>query len=210
MLRKKLKQQDESNEQIKRYNKKLLKYINKLKIKLSKSRTQVDDEFDKKTNSALYFKEQKISILSKKLKEKDALILSLKHSSDRLNIILSDIKNNVLLKKLPNLNYNVYQACNSLLNIQEGDIIMAEDPNSFSEMAITILKDKIGIIICKIQPRKSTAESLPFIFINAQEISIIEGKFFASAEKKSFETALKKNNILQTVIETYRKSRSLN
>lgn len=208
-LRNRIRAYERDIAQITRYNKKLLRYIKKLKLRLETLTQSSQIEVERKLKSGLYFKDIKIASLTKKLDEKDGVIYTLKKSADTLNIILSDIRGNAIIKKLPDLNYNTYELYNHVLNIQHGDMLFVGNPNEYSARTIEILKDKVGIIIHRAQPNKYVTEQLPFIFINANEIPIIEDKFYCAVNKNALEVALKKQNLLSKVVENYRKSRTL-
>ena len=194
-------------ELLKRYNKKLMKYVKKLKKKLAANNELSQEEIDRRVNNSIYFRNQRISLLLKKDEEKDRVIFGIKESNERLNIILSDLKNCVVIKKLPNLSYNLYERYNRVLNVQHGDILLVENPNEYSFQTVDEIKEKVGVIVYKMQLKNSIREKLPFIFVAADEIDIIEDKFFCAADKKSFEDALKKKNLLNLVVENYKKTR---
>jgi len=165
------------------------------------------EETQRRLNSSIYYHEQKIKSLLRQLANKDNVILSLKDSADRLNMMFADIKENILLKKLPTLTQKSYKIYNSLICIQEGDILLVSNPNEYSEYVVNELREKVGIIVYKTAPNKSVMEFLPFIFLDASGIEIIEDRFYASAKRSSFESSLKNKDMLSIVLEIYKKSR---
>lgn len=207
-LKNKIKLYESDIEQSTRYNKKLLGEIRGLKAKVDNISKISQIVIERKVKSAIHFKEQKINLLLKKLEQKDDVIYNLKNSVDRLNIIISDIKNNLIIKKLPNLNYHVYELYNKVLNVQHGDILLVDNPSEYSQQTIEILKDKVGIIIYKTPLKSGLEQQLPFILISGNGIRLIEDKFFGTVNKSLLEQKLKEQNLLSRVIENYRKSRN--
>ena len=188
-------------------NKKLLNDIGMLKKKLEKNDEQFKSELEKKLDTILYFKEQRINSLLKILEQKDEVIYGIKKSKDKLNIMLCDTMSNVIIKKLPNLLYESYELHNKVISIKQGDVLLVDEPNIYSTLTIQAIKDKIITIIHKAPLREDVKRVMPFIFIPAKELEVLEDEFFGIVDRGNFEKILNEQRVLSKVVENYRKYR---
>ena len=178
-----------------------------LKKKLEKNDEQFKSELEKKLDTILYFKEQRINSLLKILDQKDEVIYSIKKSIDKLNIMLCDTMSNVIIKKLPNLIYESYELHNKVINIKQGDVLLVDEPNIYSPLTIQAIKDKIITIIHKAPLRDEVKKVMPFIFIPAKDLEVLEDEFFGIVDRSNFEKILNEQRVLSKVVENYRKFR---
>jgi predicted RNase H-like nuclease (RuvC/YqgF family) len=169
-------------------------------------------DITKKTKNMLSFKENKALQLEKqnKLLRKE---LELKESIiKKLNFFISKSTNSVLMKRLKNLGIEEYENKKNILNLEKEDILLVDDTSIISENVIRDIKKKIRIIVYeKAKPIDG------FIMIEKDSLRLFETKYFALAEKTSFNKTLelkiasaKKNvNYLKSIIEDYKREREL-
>ena len=91
--------------------------------------------------------------------------------------------------------------------MQRNDIILVENPNIFSGSVIDFLKDKVFAVIHKKQISKKIESSMPFVFVNAQNLKIEEDKYFGFVEKKQFETEKNKVDWVKKIVDDYKKEK---
>jgi len=205
-LYKKLKILENANMLIKRQNvelkKKLKKMQEKQRILIKKIDTIIPDE---KAKELLEFKEKRIISLDRELKEKNRKINELNDEIKNLNSMILNIENNVLAKKLDNLGYNKFLIKNKILNIKQGEVLLVDNPNIFSEKTINALKNTVDVVISKKKVNKELRENLDFI--DSTNLKITESRFFAIIDKNDFEREKGKLNLLARIVQDYRKSR---
>ena len=205
-LYKKLKILENANMLIKRQNvelkKKLKKMQEKQRILIKKIDTIIPDE---KAKELLEFKEKRIISLDRELKEKNRKINELNDEIKNLNSMILNIENNVLAKKLDNLGYNEFLIKNKILNIKQGEVLLVDNPNIFSEKTINALKNTVDVVISKKKVNKELRENLDFI--DSTNLKITESRFFAIIDKNDFEREKGKLNLLARIVQDYRKSR---
>lgn len=120
--------------------------------------------------------------------------------------MLGNLKGKVLLKKLNNLNWEEYCKENPTLNITEGDSLLVEDLTKFSEKTVSALKGKIKMILHKtpINPKLKEQLNLPLYLL---EEELIETERFAIVDEAAIDSKRAKSNILDSIIQGYKKER---
>ncbi len=171
---------------------------------LSKKITQL--KVIEQPTELLEFKEQRIKNFSSEISLKEEQINGLQKEITKLLFFLSSLNKNYLLKKLNNLGYKEFERLNPLLNIQKDDILLVEDPNIISENAISLLKNKVNIILHK-KPISKKIKEFPFIFIESKELKIEENKHFAIVSKNDLDKLKNKSDLLTKIIKDYKKER---
>ena len=164
-------------------------------------------QLDKKMQSLLDFKEKRIKFFDKKLKNKQDEVNSVQNEVTTLLYFLSNINSNVLLKKLDNLGLREFEKKKDMLNIQSGDILLVKDLDIVSEGTIDQIKGKVEIIFYKKPISKKIESKLPFIFVDAYNVSIEEDAYFAILSRKELEKVKNKSSLLHKIVNDYRKER---
>ncbi len=194
---------------LKSYNRRLERSLRRIAKKLAEKESRESVDIERRIKSAEFFREQRIGSLIRMNEEKEKVIVRLKGSADRLNIMLSEMRNNVVVKKIPNLSFKTFEQHNKVINLQEGDVLLVENPNVFSEQTVEMIKDKVGVILWRVNPAGNTKDAMPFVFVNANGVAMIEDKFFCSADKKSLDEAIARSNVLERVVDRYKKERRI-
>ncbi|MBU0615484.1 MAG: DUF460 domain-containing protein [Nanoarchaeota archaeon] len=128
-------------------------------------------------------KERAIQLGAKEIQAKENELDKLRDELNRTNHFLSLKNSHVLLKKLDNLGSEEFMKKNSLLNIQDKDILLVEDLFIKSDKVIQDLKEKVDVIVY----RNKSSKNLPFIMIDAKKLNLTENDYFAVVEKQEFE-----------------------
>ena len=105
-------------------------------------------------------------------------------------------------------NKKEFEKRKNILNIKERDILLVKDPDIISEKTINEIKDKVNIIFYKKPISKKIESKLPFIFIDANNISIEENEYFGIVSKEEFERIKNKKSLLNKILEDYKKEKS--
>ncbi|MBW2984520.1 DUF460 domain-containing protein [Candidatus Woesearchaeota archaeon] len=162
--------------------------------------------YEKRFNQLLRQREKRFFALEKELNSKDTEIDVLESEMNKLCYFLSSLNKNILLKKLDNLGSVEFEKKERLLNISKDDILLVDDPNVISDKAIDKIKDAVHVIIYNKKPGKKVS-SLPFIFIDSKKVDINEDKYFAVVSREEFEKEKAKLDVLNKVVEDYKKER---
>ncbi len=203
-----LKKLETENELLKQYNKNLLTDIEKIRARdeyLAKKLDQIMPS--EKAEKLLDQREKLIKELYKEIDKKERQIIQTEEKTKLLSEFLLNTKNLVILKKLENLGQKEFEAKQKIIKIQEGDILLVDDPNIFSKKIVDSIKEKVSIIIIKKPISKQNEKELDFIFMNAQSFKLQEDKDFAAIDKKEFEKEKKKSDVLITIIDKYKAGR---
>jgi len=180
--------------------------IQRLKEKLSQSKKPIIKK-QVLPDERLKFKDQKIHLLTNKLKEKTAEAASLLKIVDSLRQKLSKVKTKIVLKRLKNLGWNELQSKKHLLHLEKGDIILVEDPNEFSEKTLDYLNGLVDIIVHKKDVGRKAESSLNCILINGQNLDIDETELFGFVNKGQFEEARRNKDLLKKIVKEYQSGR---
>ena len=192
------------------YNSKLKERMVALKKDFQFMLKQVSKEQrDKKTQSAVAFKDKRLRFMDKKSRKSAEQMNGLKEENTTLLHFLSSLGTHILLKKLDNLGIQEFEKKAKLLNITKGDLLLVDDPDIVSEKAILEIKGKVEVIFYKKPVSKKIEGRLPFIFLNSKEARLEEDHYFAIVEKVVLERLRSKASVLRKVIEDYRRERSL-
>ncbi|HLC96801.1 MAG TPA: DUF460 domain-containing protein [Candidatus Nanoarchaeia archaeon] len=163
---------------------------------------------DKRMQSLLDFKEQRIKSYDGKLRKKDADISTLQDDMTTLLFFLSNLHSHMLLKKLDNLGIVEYEKKKSILNIGKQDILLVKDPDIVSDKVIAELKGSVSIILHKKPISSKIAAKLPFIFIGTEQLQIDETEYFGLITKAELDKARSKQELLSKIVSDYRRERA--
>jgi hypothetical protein len=194
-LRLKLVLLEEKNRKLKHYLNEKEKLVGKLKKRLSQTPGE----------QLVGYKESRIKHYTKQLKDNVRLVRHYEKELRRRDEFIASISlgKGVLVKKLDDLSQDEF-ANKNFLNIKEGDVLLIRNPASMSPRVIEELKGKVKIIITESILRNP----LPgFVFLKPEGIIILESAHFAIADKKALEEALKKKDILKSIVDEYKKER---
>ena len=162
---------------------------------------------NKKLKQLLSIKEERIMQLEKQQKVQKREKNGLKENIATLLYLLSSIGESILLKKLDNLGFHELNRKNGILHIGNNDILLVKDPDMISPKTIQAIQNKVQIIVTKKQVSKKLQSSLPFIFLNANLLSIEESEHFALTSKEEFDKVKKEQHTYKEMIEKYQKAR---
>ncbi len=165
-------------------------------------------QLDRKMQSLLYFKEKRIHFFDSQLKKEQEKIGLMQNEIAALIYFLSNMNSSVLLKKLDNLGFDEFEKKKKILNIREGDVLLVKDPDITSEKTIDEIKGNANIIFYVKPVSKKIESRLPFVFINAGDVSIEENEYFGIVSREEFERAKNKKTLLHKIVEDYRRERS--
>lgn len=149
------------------------------------------------------YKETRIKHYAKQLKEATRRLRHYEKEIRRRDEFIASLSRGVLVKKLDDLSQDEF-INKKFLNISKDDILLVSNPASVSKSVISTLQGKVKIIITKRIPRSKASG---FIFIKPDNVIIKESTFFAIADKNAIEEALKKKDVLKSIIEEYKKKR---
>ncbi|MBI3033588.1 DUF460 domain-containing protein [Candidatus Woesearchaeota archaeon] len=187
-------------------NLKLIKALNRAKAKYRRLANSSKENKEDKTES---FRQSAIASLNDKIMKMERAIHETGEEALAAHSILANLNGKAVMKKLDNLGWEEYRAKNRMLNIREGDTILVNNPNEFSERTLNEIKGKMLLICCK-QPASRELMQIPgLLLIDASRFSIIQNRLFAAADKTEIdiERARAGENILASIISEYRAER---
>jgi predicted RNase H-like nuclease (RuvC/YqgF family) len=208
VLYKKYKESQKDMELIRRQNVKLKEQIKSIKRDYEYVLRQISRaRVDRKAQSLLNYKEQRINFFNRQVKKKGEEIKGMQNEITTLIYFLSNLANNILLKKLDNLGQQEFLKKRDFLNIGQGDVLLVKDADIISDKIIKEIKDKVGIIFYKKPVSPKVEARLPFVFVDANSVNIEENEHFGILNKEEFLRVKNKKDILSKIITDYRNER---
>ncbi|MEM4242619.1 MAG: DUF460 domain-containing protein [Candidatus Woesearchaeota archaeon] len=148
------------------------------------------------------------------LEQANATIRDLRHKLEhtlsrqqRLQHVLLNQEKYAIAKKMKNLGQDEFRRVSRVLGFKKGDILFVDDSNVLSEKVVEQLKSTAEILIAVKAVHPKTAEKLPFIIINASNVSHTQDDYFAFLDKASLEKARKDKALLRKLIADYQAER---
>jgi len=182
---------------LQRQNKKLAKYIQRLKRKTSALSIAIRPE-------------TRIIRPTAELEQSRRTIAELKHQLEhvltrqqRLQHALLNQDRYVIAKRMRNLGFDEFKRVARVTGFRENDILFVDEPNSFSERALDELAGMVDLIIAVRAPKPKVAEKLPFVILDASSVSHTQDDYFAFLDKASLEKARSDKALLRKLIEDY-------
>ena len=189
---------------VRRYNKKLQNRLKNFEKEMSlAAKKNVDAE------KPIDFRENRIKFLEAVVKTKEKEKEKMKVLIRKLNNIISNINNLYVLKRLENFGITEFNLKNKILNIQKNDILIVDNPSIFNNEVISMLKDKVFVVINKNSVSEKTENELPFVFIDCKNLKIEEDRYFGFVEKRHFEAEKNKLDWARKIIDDYKREKQL-
>ena len=180
---------------------------NNLKNRIGGLEKQAMQEPRNKIEKPAGFMEKRVRNLEETLRSKKNEIEYLKSVIKRFNSILSDIGNFYVLKKLDTLGFKEFSFKGRILNIRRNDMLLVDNPNIFSNEVISLLKNRVFVVVNRRPVSKKIENELPFVFIGAESLKIEEDRYFGFVEKKHFESEKNKTKWFNKIVEDYKKEK---
>jgi predicted RNase H-like nuclease (RuvC/YqgF family) len=208
VLYKKFKESQKDIQLIRGQNLKLKEQIKVIKRDYEYMLKQISRaQMDRKMQSLLTFKEQRINFFDKQVRKKEEEINGMQNEITTLIYFLSNLGGNVLVKKLDNLGLQEYEKKRDFLNIGQGDILLVKDADIISDKTINEIRDKVNVIFYKKPVSQKIEAKLPFVFIDANLANIEENEYFGILNKGEFERIRNKKDILTKIVMDYKRER---
>ncbi len=191
----------EENMLLKKQNRQLLakaEYLDK-KIRDILKKTAIMSE--KKVEDIIKFKNKKIEFLNREMEKYKKEVGQLRQETKAMNVLLLEAHDKIIAKKLNTLGWDEVSK-----TVEEGDVLVVDDVNVFSDRSLEDLKKKVNIIIYRKQPAKELLKR-GFSFLNAANISMKETGRLAIIEKEAIERERKRKDMLSTIVSEYREER---
>jgi len=157
---------------------------------------------EQKAGRLLQQKEGRALFLQNELERTREQLKQLEQKLHSLPKAIAALQPVVVLTKLPTLGWS-----KSVEQVQEGDILLVDEPNIFSEYAIRTLQPKVQCVLCKKPVSKNVASELPFVCIDAAPLSLVELEQYAFVNQHALANALQKNESFKKIIFEYQKER---
>jgi hypothetical protein len=127
-------------------------------------------------------------------------------SVERIRRLLVRSRGKTLLKRLATLGWDELQARERQLCLGPGDILLIEDPNSYSERALARLRElDITTLVTRKRPGRAVAAA-GFTLVPADRLGLLEDRDVALVDTAELERE-RQPGILARVLDTYRKER---
>ena len=153
------------------------------------------------------FRDGRVKFLGQKIASKEKSNETQKRIIKRLDYIMLNFDKFYLLKKLNSLGLQEFHYKNRFLEIKNGDMLLVNDANIVSGEVANILKDRVFVVVHNNQVNKKIQNELPFVFIDAKKLNVLEFENFGFVDKKEFEHEKSKVNWISKVIEDYKKEK---
>jgi predicted RNase H-like nuclease (RuvC/YqgF family) len=188
---------------LQRQNKKLMNLAKKLQKRVAKLKQSVKPETRIiRPTGELEQAKQAIGRLRQQL---EYLLVR----QQRLQHVLANQNAFVIAKKMKNLCSDEYRRITRVLRIAQGDILLVDDPNSFSQRVIDQLAGLVELIVSVRTVRPKIAEKLPFVILDASAVPHTQDDYFAFLDRSALEKARQNKAVLRKLIIDYQHSRQI-
>ena len=170
---------------------------------LSRKSTNVD----RKVDTLFKFKEERLRLQSKELKQQEEIIAHLQQKIRQLYSFIEKSQTLQLVKKLPTLGAQEFEEAQSIINICHGDVLLVENPDIYSKKVVQMLQEQ-GIIVLS---HRKGGTFIHSAFICAQtkpEDLLLENEHFALIDRKILEEKIDKKEMVDKIVKEYRENRS--
>ncbi len=186
---------------LKQHNNKLTKSINKLDKKTSQLSNAVKPEI-KIIKPVVELEHANRTIKELKLKLEQVL-----SRQQRMQHVLLNQEKYAVAKKLRNLGQDEFKRVSRVLGFKKGDVLFVDDCNVISEKVVEELKKTAELLIAVKSVHVKSLERLPFVVINASNVSHTQDDYFAFLDKQSLEKARSNKSLLRKLIQDYQAER---
>jgi predicted RNase H-like nuclease (RuvC/YqgF family) len=203
----------EEHKSLKRANSLLKQQNNNLKNQIEmfsrKSRNQENrHNSDTRILKNITFKEERIFNLTEFIHGKEREISKLKSELANAYEFLSSIGEYAVVKKIRSFGWEEFNATNKFIKVHSGDILLVEEPSTFSYRTLEYLRTLVSLIITKKPVPNIVRDELKADFILSKDITIIDGTYFALVLKKDLEKHQQSKEIFYKVVDEYKRLRA--
>ncbi len=191
----------EENLRLKKENKTLEIKVEYLDSKIRQMLKKLGSLSEEKAGDIVKFKNKKIEFLNQEIERHKKEAAQLRQETKTTTALLLEAQDKIIAKKLKTLGWEEVSK-----TVEDGDVLVVDDVNSFSDRSLELLKKKVNIIIYKKQPSQELLKR-GFSFISAGKISMKETETLAIIEKEAIEKERKKKDILSTIVKEYQEER---
>ncbi len=156
---------------------------------------------EQKAQNIIQFKDKKIMFLNKEVEKYKKEIANLRQEAKVIAPLLLEARGKIIAKKLKTLGWEEVSRM-----VEEGDVLVVDDVNVFSDRSLDLLKKTVSTIIYRKQPAKELLKQ-GFSLLNAVHIPMREIETLAIIDKEAIEKERKKKDVLSIIVKEYRKER---
>ncbi|MBS3145100.1 DUF460 domain-containing protein [Candidatus Woesearchaeota archaeon] len=191
----------EENKHLRKVNATLANKVAYLDGRIRDLLKKIQSLSEKKAGDIIKFKDKKIEFLNQEITRQRKESMQIKQELKTTTAVLFETRNKLMAKKVKNLGWEEVSK-----TVKEGDILVVEDVNSFSDRSLQFLKQKVSIIIYRKPPAKELLKQ-GFLFVNAAHIPMRETETLAFIDKEVLERERKKKDMLSTIVREYQEER---
>ncbi len=191
----------EENLFLKKQNRQLTAKVEYLDQKIRDFLRKTAAMSEKKAEDLIRFKNKKIIFLNQEVENCKKEIARLRQETRTIAPLLLEARDKVIAKKLKTLGWEEVSKI-----VEDGDILVVDDVNVFSDRSLDLLKKKVSTIIYRKQPAKELLK-YGFSFLNTVNIPMRETETLAIIAKESIEKERKKKDMLSTIVKEYQEER---
>lgn len=165
-------------------------------------------DFDRKVDTLFKFKEERLRLQAEELKQQEDIITELQQKIKQLHQFIEKSSGLQLVKKLPTLGAKEFEEAHSIINIRQGDVLLVENPDIYSEKVVQMLQEQ-GIIMLS---HRKGGKFISSAFISAHtkpEDLIMENEHFALIDTKLLEEKLDKKEMVENIVKEYQEKRNI-
>lgn len=191
----------EENARLRKENTRLADKAAYLDGKMRELLKKINNLSEKKAGGIIKFKNKKIEFLNQEISGQKKEIMRIRQELKSTTTLLLETRHKVMAKKLKTLGWEEVSK-----TVQDGDILVVDDVNSFSDRSLQLLKQKVSVIIYRKPPTKELLKR-GFLFVNAAHIPLRETETLAFIDKEALERERKKKDMLSTIVREYQEER---
>ena len=191
----------EENVRLRKENTKLTDKVAYLDGRMRELLKKMNNLSEKKAGDIIKFKNKRIEFLNQEISGQKKEIARIRQELKTTTNLLLETRHKIMAKKLKTLGWEEVSR-----TVQDGDILVVDDVNSFSDRSLQLLKQKVSIILYRKQPTKELLKQ-GFLFVNAAHIPMQETETLAFMDKEALERERKKKDMLSTIVREYKEER---
>ncbi len=193
------------NALIRQQNRRLKQEIIKL-AKINRIQRERNINVEKRVSERIEHKQKNARTLYDRIERQLREIERLSGELGETRKVIYGMKGKAVLKKLENLTMHEVEKKTRQLDIMEGDIILVENPNIYSENALKML-DGVHAIVYRKPVLRKTREILHFALVDSGRVNLHEFADFAIADWKEIENARESSDVIGRIVQNYREER---
>ncbi|MBI4983497.1 DUF460 domain-containing protein [Candidatus Woesearchaeota archaeon] len=167
-----------------------------------------NSDFNQRVDSLLKFKEDRLKLQSKEIEKTQEAIAELNKKISWLYNFIEKVPRYQVLKKLDTLSLTEFESKNEILRINEGDMVLVDNPYVYSEQVVEQLVKLNATIISTVNLGKFIRGKFSTVILSPEDL-VMATEYFALVKREVIKGKLSEKDIITEVIRKYQEQRKL-